>query len=183
MSKSNPLYHDFKPSPVMQAYLGLTMQLESNEEELFDDVSLDLLDKTLDEIEDLPGFEVPVNGRYLLKANRKIKNINDKAAVEITLEVMECLKKDNDADEDTVVGTKFSQLFFLTGEEDAVRISVGLLKQFCKPIGERVGEANMKIIVKDHIKDVLLAATVTRRKDSKNPEVFRARLSNLELMD
>jgi hypothetical protein len=152
------------------------------DDDLFDDAELSLLDKTLDEIEDLPGFEVPVNGRYLLKANRKIKKINDKAAVEVELEVMECLKKDNDADEDTVIGTKFSQLYFLQGEEDAVRISMGLLKQFVKPIAERTGEGNMKIIVKDHLKDVLMGATVVRRKDSKNPEIFRARLSNLEIM-
>jgi len=150
--------------------------------DLFDDAELGLLDKTLDEIEDLPGFEVPVNGRYLLKANRKIKKINDKAAVEVTLEVMECLKKNNDADEDTVVGTKFSQLYFLEGDEDAIRISVGMLKQFVKPLAERVGEANMKVLIKDHLKDVLYGATVTRRKDNKNPEVFRARLSDLEVM-
>jgi hypothetical protein len=181
MSKSNPMHHDFRPSPVLQAYLGLQMSLE-DAEELFDSTNLDLLDKTLDEIEDLPGFEVPVNGRYLLKANRAIKTINDKVAVEVTLEVMECLKKDNDADADTVPGTKFSQLFFLSGEEESVKISVGLLKQFCAPIGERVGEANLKTIVKEHIRDLLIGATVVRRKDSKNPEIFRARLRNVEVM-
>ena len=153
-----------------------------DDDTLFDDAELSLLDKTLDEIEDLPGFEVPVNGRYLLKANRKIKKINDKAAVEVELEVMECLKKDNDSDADTVTGTKFSQLYFLQGDEDAVKISMGLLKQFCKPIAERTGEANLKVIVKDHLKDVLMGATVVRRKDSKNPEIYRARLSNLEVM-
>lgn len=151
------------------------------DDDMFDDADLSLLDKTLDEIEDLPGFEVPVNGRYLLKANRKIKKINDKAAVEVELEVMGCLKKDNDGDEDTVIGTKFSQLYFLQGDEDAVRISMGLLKQFVKPIAEATGEGNMKVIVKDHMTDVLMQATVVRRKDSKNPEIFRARLSNLEL--
>jgi len=153
-----------------------------DDDAIFDDADLALLDKTLDEIEDLPGFEVPVNGRYLLKANRKIKKINDKAAVEVELEVMECLKKDNDADEDTVIGTKFSQLYFLQGEEESVKISMGMLKQFTKPLAEHVGESNMKVLVKDHLKDVLYGATVVRRKDNKNPEVFRARLSNLEIV-
>jgi len=157
-----------------------TTLLDSNEE-LFDDAELALLDKTLDEIEDLPGFEVPYNGRYLLKMNRKIKKINDKAAVEVEYEVMECLKKDNDSDPDTVAGSKFSQLFFLQGEEDAVRISMGLLKQLVKPIAEATGEANMKAIVKDHMSDVLVMSNVARRKDSKNPEIFRARLSLMEL--
>lgn len=149
--------------------------------DLLDDVDAALLDKTLDEIEDLPGFEVPYNGRYLLKANRKIKKINEKAAVEVEFEVMECLKKDNDSDPDTVPGTKFSQLYFLQGDEEAVRVSMGMLKQFVKPIAERVGESNLKALIKDHLTDVLIAATCVRRKDSKNPEIYRARLSSLEL--
>ena len=150
--------------------------------ELFDGEELDILDKTLDEIEDLPGFDVPYNGRYLLKANRKIKTIAEKLCVEVDLEVMECLKKDNDTDPDTTVGTKFSQLYFLQGEEDSVRISLGLLKQFLAPIAEATGESNLKVLIKDHLNDVLIGATVVRRKDSKNPEVFRARLSNIEMM-
>lgn len=156
----------------------------SNEDDLslLNEVDEGILDRTLDEIEDLPGFEVPYNGRYLLKANRKIKKINDKAAVEIELEVMECLKKDNDADPDTVQGTKFSQLYFLQGDADAVKVSMGMLKQFVKPIAERVGEGNLKTLISDHLTDVLIGATIARRKDSKNPEIYRARLSNIEVM-
>jgi hypothetical protein len=145
------------------------------------DADLALLDKTLDEIEDLPGFEVPYNGRYLLKLNRKIKKIKDKACVEAEFEVMECLKKDNDADPDTVPGSKFGTLFFLQGTEDAVRISMGMLKKLAAPIAESVGEGNLKVIVKDHMTDVLMMANVARRQDKENPEVFRARMSNYEL--
>lgn len=177
MSKSNPMHHT---SSLLAWYLGVTMQADATDDE-FDDEALDLLDKTLDEIDDLPGFDVPVNGRYLLKANAAMRTINDKAAVEIGLEMMECLKKDNDMDEDSVVGSKFSQLYFLAGEEDSVKISVGLLKQFCKPIGAHFDEANLKTIVKEHIKDLLISATVVRRKDKSNPEIFRARLSNIQV--
>lgn len=177
------LSNELVVSPLLATYLGLKMMAEElpgmEAGDDFDEEALALLDKTLDDIEDLPGFEVPVNGRYLLKANRKFKTINEKICAEITLEVMECLKKDNDNDADTIPGTKFSQLFFLTGEEEAVKTSLGMLKQFAKPIGEHFGEDNLKTIVKDHVVDLLLAATCVRRKDTKNPEIFRARLSNI----
>lgn len=172
-------------SPAMQAYMGMTMMADEAEDE-FDDEALALLDKTLDEIEDLPGFEVPSNGRYLLRLQRAIKTIKTegkqpRAAVEIGMEVMECLKKDNDSDPDSIPGTKFSQLSFLQGEDEGVRISIGMLKQFCKPIGVHFEEPNLKLIIKNHIPDLLISATVARRADKQNPEIFRARLSNVQV--
>lgn len=169
-------------SDLLKLYLGMTMMADNiDADEAFDEEALAMLDKELDEIEDLPGFEVPYNGRYLLKLNRKFKKINGKTSVEATLEVMECLKKNNDADPDTIAGTKFSNLFFLTGEEDSVKVSVGMLKQFAKPIGEHFQVSNMKDIVKDHMNDLLISCDVVRRADSKNPEIFRARLSNVQV--
>lgn len=147
---------------------------------IINDADLDLLDKTIDEIEDLPGFEVPVNGRYLLKANRKFKKVNDKACVEVEFEVMECLKQNDDSESATVPGTKFSQLFFLSGDDEAVRISVGMLKQLVKPLAEKTGVKNMLSLVREELKDWLMMATVTRRQDRKNPEIYRARLSLIE---
>lgn len=152
--------------------------IDSNDE-LFDDAALDLLDKSLDDIEDLPGFEVPVSGVYLLTQNAAIKVINDKTAVEITSEVMECIKQDNENEEPTPIGTKFSSLFFLTGEEEAVRVSMGMLKQATKAIGEHFQEANLKIIVRELMKDLIVKATCVKQKRKDNPELFRARLSNI----
>lgn len=185
-------------SSALQAYLGMSMMADGEENPPvdnvdteageFDEEALALLDKSLDDIEDLPGFEVPYNGRYLLKASasfKRIKSIEKKTnnlATEISLEVMECLAKDNDADPDTIPGTKFSQLFFMQGEDEAVRISMGMMKQFTKPLGEHYGEGNLAKIVRNlQTEPLLLAATIVRRQDKNNPEIYRARLSVIEV--
>jgi hypothetical protein len=147
-----------------------------------ENLDLDLLDMSLDDIEDLPGFEVPYNGEYLLKMHLSLKLVNKKAAVESNYEVVECLKKNDESDPDTVPGTKFSSLYFLQGDEDKVKMSLGRLKELLAQPAEELGEGNVKILVRDHFATPrMVSATVTRRADKEDKEKFYAGVKNLKL--
>lgn len=141
--------------------------------------NLDMLDMNLEDIQDLPGFEVPYPGEYILKLDAAVKSVNDKQAVEISYEVVECMKKNNDTDPDTIPGTKFSQLFFLQGEPESVKISLGRLKQLLAPLAEQLGEGNLLVLVRDHLKSLMVSATVNRRKDKNDPERFYPDVKNI----
>jgi hypothetical protein len=147
-----------------------------------DNLDLDLLDMDLEGIEDLPGFTVPFNGEYNLKMQLALKQVNSKAAVEASYEVIDCIKKNNDTDPDTVPGTKFSSLFFLAGEPDSVKVSLGRLKELLAGVSEGLGEGNLKILVRDHFATPRpVVATVTRRADKEDKEKFYAGVKNLKL--
>ena len=133
---------------------------------------LDLLDVQLEDIEDLPGFEVPAPGDYTLKLTASIKDINDKKCLEVGYEVLSCEKKNNDADPDAIPGTKFSQVFGLQGEPDKVKQALGYAKKLLEGIAEQVGEGNLMLLVRDHINGMVATATLNRRKDKEDPEKF-----------
>ena len=146
------------------------------------DFSLELLDMTMDEIEDLPGFEVPYNGDYLLKLTSQTKVVNDKPALECTFEVIECLKKDNDADPDSKEGDKFSKLFFLKNDDpEKLKIQLGFLKQFVAGVAEQVGEGNLAVLFRDHLASAVVQATVKRKVDKEDKEKVFAEVKNMRL--
>ncbi len=140
---------------------------------------LDLLDMDIAGIEDLPGFTVPYNGEYNLKMAMALKEVNSKAALECSYEVIDCIRKNNDADPDTVPGTKFSSLFFLAGDPEAVKVSLGRLKELVAGVVDQLGEGNIKILVRDHFATPRpVSATVTRRAYK---EKFYPQVKNLKL--
>ena len=55
------------------------------------DVNLDLLDKSIDDIDDLPWFEAPQPGLYSLKVNATTKLVNEKSCISMNFEVIECI--------------------------------------------------------------------------------------------
>jgi hypothetical protein len=141
--------------------------------------ALDLLDMDFEAIEDVPGFEVPHNGDYRLRLGAEVKKIKENQCLEISYEVMDTLKKNNDADPDAVPGTKFSQLFSLQGEPEKVKKALGYAKLLLKPIGEAVGEGNLMVLVRDHLPGMICTATVKRRADKEDDEKFYPVIKNL----
>lgn len=140
-----------------------------------------LLDLDLDDIEELPGFEVPWPGRYLMRLTAAMKEINNKSGLELSYEVVECLEKNDPSSPDTAAGTKFSQVFFLTGTPEAVKTAKSFLKQQLKGIAEAVGEGNLLVLIRDHLQGVMVEATVNRRKDKDDPERFYPVIKNMTL--
>jgi hypothetical protein len=135
-----------------------------------------LLDRDIDDIEDLAGFEVPPNGVYLLKFNAELKVVNDKDAVEAAFEVMETLEQNDTSVDAPVAGTKFSTLFFVENP-----IAIGKLKEFLKPIAVHTGIGNTLQLVQQECKDLIISATVLRKAAKDDPEKFYATVKNVTI--
>lgn len=145
------------------------------------DLDLSMLDMNLEDIPDLPGFEVPSAGEYNLRLKAEVKMVNEKIAVEVSYEVIDCIRKNDDADPDAAPGTKFSQLFFLQGKPEGIKISLGKLKELLSGVAEQKGEGNLLILVRDHLADAVVTATVKRRADKEDKEKFYPDVKNMKL--
>lgn len=140
-------------------------------------MSLDILDKSIDDIEDLPGFVVPPAGVYMLRCNAEVKEVNNKDAVELKFTVAECLEQQDEAATPAKVGDKFSTLFMLDNE-----IGVGRLKEAMIPFAEAFGTRNLKQLVTEQIKDILISAKVKPRQDKKDPDKVYADVSQITVV-
>lgn len=137
-------------------------------------INLSLLDKSIDDIEDLPGFEVPVNGVYSLKFNTAVKVVNEVDCVEANFEVIEVIEQNDPNEAPTKAGTKFSMLFRLNND-----VALGKMKELLMPIAKHFDEGNLLKLITDTCKDLVIAAKVKRRADKEDKEKFYADVSNV----
>lgn len=139
------------------------------------DQSLSLLDKSIDDIEDLPGFEVPPKGTYTLKMTCAIKEINSKAFIESSFEVIEALELNNPDEESEVkAGTKFSIISQIENE-----IAMAKFKEMVAPISAATGEKNVGKLVSEVIKELVISATVDHRKNKEDEDKPYAVIKNI----
>jgi len=134
-----------------------------------------LLSASLDDLDDLPSFEVPPPGVYLLTVNTDVKKVNDKDCIEAQFTVNEVVELKDANATPPQIGNKFSMLFTLN------EIGVGKLKQFCAPFADHFGEKKIGVLIRDHIKDVIVSASVTNRKDKEDPEKVYASVKILSV--
>jgi hypothetical protein len=126
----------------------------------------DLFNASIGDLADLPAFETPPPGAYILGVTLSGKEVNDKPAVEAKFTVKETVELKNAEDKPAVDGTQFSQLFMIDNE-----FGLGALKKFIAPFGAHFGTANIGELVRDHLaEEVVCSATVKNRKDKKDPE-------------
>ena len=138
-----------------------------------------LLGAGLDDIADLPTFQVPENGNYHLLTYFEVKEVNKKACIEQNFEVKECLEQVDPQLPPTPVGTKFSVLYQLDNE-----FGLGSLKAAAKPFFETFGYTNFADLISQVGKasgGVVISATIKRRVDKDDKEKIYARLSNMEI--
>ena len=140
-----------------------------------------LLDKSIDDIEDLAGFETPVAGMYSLKLYTAVKVVKmsgkDTDCVEANFEVIECLEQNDPGELPTKSGTKFSVLFQLGHE-----ISEGKMKELLIPIAAHFGERSMLKLITEVLaqsENVIIVAKVKRRADKTDKEKFYPDVSNV----
>lgn len=143
-----------------------------------------LMDASIDDLKDLPGFEVPPKGHYKLLVSLEQKTVNAHPSIEAkltVLETMELVNKDGAAVEN---GTKFGQLFMMDNEWGQ-----GGFKGFAVPISQGLGLVKPKISeVVAAIQNITIAATITHRyhKEDKDKPVGERRtyadLKNVTVM-
>lgn len=123
---------------------------------------------SLDDIADLPTFEVPPQGTYICTVSLGIKEINKKPAVEAEFAVVSTEELEDTEVAEAAVGTKFSVAFILGSN-----IAEGKLKQFLAPFAAHFGTTNVGELVRDRVKDMTIALTLKHRKNSKGDDPDR----------
>ena len=98
-----------------------------------------LLDATLDDLADLPGFLVPPNGAYTVSMKIAEKEVNKKPAIEVKMVIKETVEIANPDDKAPPDGTECSTLYFMDNET-----GVGFFKELFKTIGPALGVKTIK---------------------------------------
>lgn len=136
-----------------------------------------LFSASIDDLADLPSFETPPAGSYILDITLDVKKINEKDAVEASFVVVETVElKDADATP-VAAGTKFSTAFMLGN-----KFGVGNLKKLLVPFSQHFGEGNIGTLIRDTVKDVRIACLVTNRKDKEDPDKIYGGVKNIEVL-
>ena len=133
-----------------------------------------LLAANLDDVADLPSFEVPPAGYYKLALDIEVKKINDKDAVVFKYTVLETLELADATQTPCEVGTKFDTAFMITNE-----IGLGKFKEAAKPVMEALGTTQFAEILGNQVRGMEVFATLKTRKDKNDPDKVYASVSNI----
>jgi hypothetical protein len=136
----------------------------------------DLFSASIDDLADLPAFEAPPPGSYILTVGMSVKQVNNKDVVEAAFTVNETVELSDGNDTPVIDGTKFSMIFMIDNE-----FGIGNLKKFLKPFQEHYGVSNIGALVNE-IKDVQISALIKNRKDKNDPDKVYASVSNITVM-
>ena len=128
------------------------------------DAMNDLLDATLDDLEDLPEFKPFNPGAHKVSATFSQKEINGKQAIELSLTLIETMELADPQQEPDAPGTSCSTAYMLDNEYGR-----GNLKKCAAPFGEALGFATIREIV-EGVKDVECLVLTTIRKDKNDPD-------------
>lgn len=140
----------------------------------FDDA---LLERNLADIDDLPSFEVPPKGSYVLLASGIRKKINDHPAVIIELEVVSTVELVDKTQTPIVDGSKTGVMFMLDNE-----YGLGSMKKFLQPFAAHFGTDNVRELVKEKIQNLTITATMDHQIDSKDKTKIYARPKNIAIV-
>jgi len=125
-----------------------------------------LLDATLDDLEDVPSFKAFPPGAYEVFATFEAKEINDKQAIELSLKlkaVIECSAEGEDVPKE---GDTASTLFF-TGTP----FGRGKFKECAVPFAVFAGSRNLRDIIEavTDVECVVITAYSKNKEDPANP--------------
>lgn len=143
------------------------------------DFNLGLLDRSIDDIDDLASFAVPTNGTYSMKTWCELKKINDNDCVEANFEIVDTVEMQDPTATPPKAGDKFSVLFMLEKE-----VGEGKLKEYLIPFAAHFGERNLATLVTQTLNkdaNILIVATVKQRKDREDPDKIYATVKNIQL--
>lgn len=137
----------------------------------------DLMDSSIDDLSDMPKFEVPPEGHYKLAVTLSRKTINDKKNVEASLVVNETLELANTSEVPVEAGTKFTSLFNMENEWGQASF-----KEFIGPIAKALEYTKVGQAI-DQCKNVQIAAVLKHRvhkEDREKPKDEQRRFANLK---
>lgn len=124
----------------------------------------DLLDATLDDLEDLPEFKPFNPGAHKALASFSEKEINGVDSVELELTLIETLELSDPQDTPDEPGTTCSTMFMLNN-----KFGRGNLKKCALPFGAALGFGTIREIV-DGVQGVECVVLTSVRKDKNDPD-------------
>lgn len=145
----------------------------------------ELLNASMDDLEDLPPIGVPPSGHYNLTVTFDIEKIgeDDKEVVtaSYTVDAINEMKDPDEAGE-VAVGQNFKEFFHLTKRDGTLnKYGVGTLKQRLAVFAERAGTKNIGELV-NGTKQMQVAATLKRTQNRKNEDQYNVNFKDMILL-
>lgn len=129
--------------------------------------SLDqLLDETLDDLEDLPSFQAYPVGVHKVLATLDLKEINDKPCVELSFKYIENVELTSSSDEAPVEGDTSSTLFMLDNEYGRGNLKL-TLASFAEFANTRVNREIIEAVV--DVECVIITSLTKNKNDPDKP--------------
>jgi len=123
----------------------------------------DLLDATLDDLEDLPAFTPFPHGAYKVSASMSLKEIGTKTGVELELILLEVIEMANPEDVEPRPGDRATALYFLDN-----KFGVGNFKKHAIVFGAALGVSNNREII-EQTKSIECSVFTSTRADRNDP--------------
>ena len=137
----------------------------------------DLLDCTLDDLEDLPEFKPFPVGAHKVLITLELKTINNKQCVELDMRAVETLELVKPAEDEPIKeGDSTSTAYFMDNE-----FGRGALKKVSIPLAEALGTGTIRELI-DACKDVECIVITTLRKDKNDPDKFYTNIKELSVV-
>jgi len=137
--------------------------------------NLNLLDETLDDLEDLPEFKVFPNGAHRVIISLENKDINDVPYRVINMRAVETVELADSSDEPLNLGDIGSVMFNRTNE-----FGRGAFKKVAQVLGAHHGLKNIQEIME--ASEGLECLVVTKQKKGKNSDAVFLNLVSLEVI-
>lgn len=123
-----------------------------------------LLDSTLDDLEDLPSFAPFSAGTHKCLATFDTKEINGKAVIVLSFKMVECLELADPQDKEPAAGDTSNAMFILDNE-----FGRGNLKKCALPFAESLNLSSVREVI-ETVKDVECVVITSLRADKNDPD-------------
>lgn len=138
-----------------------------------------LLDATLDDLEDLPEFKPFPAGAHRVTASFEQKEINNKPAIELSFKLIETIElaDPNTPEEEQCKEEDTANTMFLLDNE----YGRGNLKKCAAPFGEAMSLSSLRDII-EQVKDVECVVITGLRKDKNDPDKKYLQVKELQVV-
>lgn len=135
----------------------------------------ELLDVTLDDIDDLPDNSPFPAGSHYCKASFAQKEINKKPAIELSLELIETVELANPEDTPPKPKDTCSSLYFLDNE-----YGLGNFKKAASPFATHFGISSLREIV-EAVKDIECVVTSSLKSDKTDKTKVYLQIKDIKI--
>lgn len=144
---------------------------------------LDFMDLDFEGVDDLPTFETPPAGAYLLEVSLAVKEINGAKYLESSYIVEETVELKNPSDTPVPNGSRFSELFGVDPSivYDSGQRAVEFTKVYVKQFFDYAGSTKLGDIVAA-VQKTKVSAVVVNRRNKKDPDTVRASTKNITVI-